>query len=95
MSSNRIITMQSVYVKPLEQIVAWKIFELLEGENILPVILRSYTQTKMTWENSGTSAHGVLQEFQNEMKTVGAALVIKDAYNSIDYASWISCLASV
>lgn len=95
MSSNRIIIMQSVYVKPLEQIVARKIFKLLEGENILPDILRSYRQTKMTWENSGTSAHDVLEEFQNKMKTVGAALVIKDAYNSIDYASWISCLASV
>ena len=81
----RIITMQNIYGKILEKIVASRLARHLEVKKLLPDGLGSYRPGKDTCINTSVLAYDVYEGFQNKEETVIAAIDLEDAYNRVDY----------
>ena len=81
----RIITMQNTVGKVLEKVIARRVMQHLENNNLLPDGLGSYRPGRDTCVNTATLAYDIYEGFQQKEETVIAAIDLEDAYNRVDY----------
>ena len=81
----RIVTMQNTVGKLLEKIVARRLANQLERDNLLPSTIGSYRTGKDTWANAAVLASDVYDAFERKEETLVVALDLEDAYNRVDY----------
>ena len=81
----RIVTMQNTVGKLLEKMVARRLANQLENDNLLPSTLGSYRRGKDTWANAAVLASDVYDAFERKEETLVVALDLEDAYNRVDY----------
>ena len=81
----RIVTMQNMVGRLLEKMVARRLANQLENDNLLPSTLGSYRRGKDTWANAAVLASDVYDAFERKEETLVVALDLEDAYNRVDY----------
>jgi len=85
----RVITMQNVFGKVLEKVIAKRLSRELERKNLLPDGLGSYRPGRDTTINASVMAYDIYEGFQAKEETVIAAIDLEDAYNGVDYEKLI------
>ena len=91
----RIVTMQNTVGKLLEKIVARRLANQLEEDNLLPATLGSYRRGKDTWANAAVLASDVYDAFERKEETIVVALDLEDAYNRVDYGILMRTLVNM
>ena len=81
----RVITMQNVYGKVVEKVIARRISRELEDKKLLPDGLGSYRPGRDTTNNAAAMAYEIYEAFQDKEETVIAAIDLEDAYNRVGY----------
>ncbi|BFZ05508.1 hypothetical protein BsWGS_08547 [Bradybaena similaris] len=88
----RIITLQNVYGKLVEKIIARRLSNSLETAGLLPDTLGGYRPGRDTAVNVAVLAFEVYEGFQRKEETALVALDLEDAYNRVDYSVLIQVL---
>ena len=91
----RIVTMQNTVGKLLEKVVARRLANQLENDNLLPSTLGSYRAGKDTWANAAVLASDVYDAFERKEETLVVALDLEDAYNRVDFKILLRTLVNM
>ena len=91
----RIVTMQNTVGKLLEKVVARRLANQLENDNLLPSTLGSYRTGKDTWANAAVLASDVYDAFERKEETLVVALDLEDAYNRVDFTILMRTLVNM
>ena len=91
----RIVTMQNTVGKLLEKVVARRLANQLENDNLLPSTLGSYRTGKDTWANAAVLASDIYDAFERKEETLVVALDLEDAYNRVDFTILMRTLVNM